>query len=270
VRYVHQTDTDPDPPHDFYPSLSGNRPGQMRAELYALCRLLQQLDCASWLEVGCREGDAFHAVASMLPRVSREGDPRATRMVAIELPEQLWGRTGTLPMLERAADAARALGHEVAVLALNSQDAETARRAAALGPFDAVLIDADHSYRGVRRDWALYGPLARKICCFHDIHGEGQTTTAVGPSDAPRVAIEVPRLWREIVDAGVYATLEIRAPGSKMGIGVVFMQDNGAHVLTPAEAARRFPHLTPAELAGTLAARVDRLLSKRAAQGAGA
>jgi predicted O-methyltransferase YrrM len=36
---------------------------------------------------------------------------------------------------------------------------------------DFLLIDGDHRYRGVKKDWQLYSPLVKKngIIAFHDI-----------------------------------------------------------------------------------------------------
>jgi hypothetical protein len=82
------------------------------------------------------------------------------------------------------------------------------------GPYDAILIDGDHTYEGVRKDWQAYGGMAR-IVAFHDIVGTGQKENVTG-----RV-VEVPILWQEIRDSGKYKTVEFVAPRSKMGIGVV-------------------------------------------------
>jgi hypothetical protein len=39
------------------------------------------------------------------------------------------------------------------------------------GAYDVVMIDADHSYEGVKADHADFGQLAQKIIAFHDIAG---------------------------------------------------------------------------------------------------
>ncbi len=36
--------------------------------------------------------------------------------------------------------------------------------------YDLVFIDGDHSYDGVKADFARYGPLARRAVLFHDVH----------------------------------------------------------------------------------------------------
>jgi predicted O-methyltransferase YrrM len=65
------------------------------------------------------------------------------------------------------------------------------------GALDVLLIDGDHSYDGVRRDFELYTPLVRPggLIILHDIvqdHGQryGEPTTASTGG--------VPQFWREV------------------------------------------------------------------------
>jgi predicted O-methyltransferase YrrM len=65
------------------------------------------------------------------------------------------------------------------------------------GTLDVLLIDGDHSYDGVRRDFELYVPLVRPggLVILHDIvqdHGQrfGQPTTSSTGG--------VPRFWNEV------------------------------------------------------------------------
>ena len=78
----------------------------------------------------------------------------------------------------------------------DSRHHDTVAAVAEHGPYDFCFIDADHSYEAVLDDWRNYGPLVNGLVCFHDIVmlGEG-----------------VPRLWREIKDAG-HRTREIVGP----------------------------------------------------------
>ena len=89
-----------------------------------------------------------------------------------------------------------------------------ARVAAALAGqgLDFILIDGDHSYEGVRRDFETYSGLLAPggMIALHDI--------LENPSDP---TIDVHLFWQEI--AGRYQTEEIvHDPGQgKLGIGLV-------------------------------------------------
>jgi hypothetical protein len=83
------------------------------------------------------------------------------------------------------------------------------------GPFDCVLIDGDHRYAAVKRDFETYRFMARKLIAFHDIAGDGQTT-----SDGS-MPVEVPILWRELKEQ--FRTVEYIAEGSAMGIGMILL-----------------------------------------------
>lgn len=82
---------------------------------------------------------------------------------------------------------------------------------------DFLMIDGDHTYEGVKRDFEMYAPLVRHGCpiAFHDIlpHPDDQ-------------ACEVDRFWQEI--SGAYEHTEFVDPyrdreGRQFGgIGVLF------------------------------------------------
>jgi hypothetical protein len=36
-------------------------------------------------------------------------------------------------------------------------------------PINLLFIDGDHSYKGVKQDWEMYGPMATHLIAFHDI-----------------------------------------------------------------------------------------------------
>jgi hypothetical protein len=95
----------------------------------------------------------------------------------------------------------------------SSQSPEVLGMVDRYGPYDAILIDGDHSYAAVKSDWLMYGSLT-PLTVFHDIAGEGESDKSRG------IPVEVPRLWAEIKATGV-ETREFIAPDSRMGIGVV-------------------------------------------------
>jgi hypothetical protein len=79
------------------------------------------------------------------------------------------------------------------------------------GPYDAVFIDGDHTYAGVKLDWEFARSLNPKIICFHD-----HTTTDYHT----RCGCAVDRLWSEIRAAGYHTTEKVVGCGWG-GIGLV-------------------------------------------------
>lgn len=189
-------------PYETFRTRSGQRPAQQSGEFGPFLRFLKEIKVRSYLEVGSRYGDAFWEVgAQVAPQ----------RMVAIDLPGAAWGRADSKPMLEGAIAALRERNIDARALFGNSRHPLVINKARTLGPYDAVFIDGDHAYEGVKADWLTYMPMATKIVAFHDILG-----------GRPGSGVEVDRLWAEIKAEG-YRTHEFTAPGSLMGIGVVFL-----------------------------------------------
>lgn len=186
-------------------TFSGRRASQHPVELRAFIDLLRAEGVTSYLEVGARHGDTFHAVMTALPAGSRG--------VAVDLPGGAWGVASSAGSLAVAAADLRARGYDIEVLLGASAGPDVLRR---LGDrrFDALLIDGDHRYAGVLADWLTYRDRGRLIA-FHDIAGEGQVQPTSG------LPVEVPRLWREVKAEG-RRSVEFIAEGSRMGIGVVW------------------------------------------------
>lgn len=177
---------------------SGREASQQPGELRALINLFLERGVRSYLEIGARHGDTFYEAMRSLPEGSRG--------VAVDLPDGPWGSNWSREHLE---DAVLAVG---GVLILgNSRSRDVIERVHDEGPFDAVLIDADHRYESVKEDFKHY---RCPITALHDICGEG---LVCGPYE-----MGVPQFWREIRDQ--YEHTEIIDPSDDrpMGIGVVF------------------------------------------------
>ncbi len=177
-------------------------PSQRPRELDEFIGILCAHGVRSYLEIGARYGQTLEEVGEALPVPSV--------LVAVELPNELWGRADSWPELEAVAERLRGRGHEVHLVRANSQDPRTAATVQGIRPtFDAVFIDADHRYIGCLTDWQLYGPLGHMVA-FHDI--------APAPENK---RIEVPQLWHRLKDqAKSLEIVDAEHPG--MGIGVLF------------------------------------------------
>jgi len=186
-------------------TFSGRQPSQDEAELTGFLRLLQDRGVRNYLEVGARHGDTAHYIGL--------GLPAGSKIVAVDLPGALWGTDKSRSHLERAVADLKRQGYKASCLFGDSQTEATKRLIVGRGPYDAALLDGDHTYAGVSKDWQLYRNIA-PIIAFHDIVGTGQAEKVHGNP------VEVPRLWAEIKDSGL-ETVEFITPGSLMGIGVV-------------------------------------------------
>lgn len=183
-------------------TLSGRQPSQRPDELAAFIDLLVKNNVRSYLEIGARHGDTFYEVMRHLPK--------GAKGVAVDMPGANWGVQKSRQALEHAAATLKGQGYDVRTVYGDSGTDATTRRVASHGPYDAVLIDGDHLYDGVKRDWERYGNA--RMVAFHDIDGEGIKSKRGLP-------VEVPKLWCEIKDH--YQHTEIIGNDRGMGIGVI-------------------------------------------------
>lgn len=186
-------------------TFSGRRASQDEQELAAFVDFLRGRNVKAYAEIGAREGDTFHWIVQALGA--------GARGIAVDLPGALWGKKTTGAQLYAAVNDLNEKGYPVAAVLGSSQDEAVIQSVRVGAPYDAILIDGDHTYEGVKADWETYRGMAPLIA-FHDIVGEGQFEKVT------RRGVEVPRLWAEI-KAGGAQVVEFVSPGSAMGIGVV-------------------------------------------------
>lgn len=191
-------------------TLSGRRPSQNEYELTSFIKLLNDNGVSKYLEIGAREGDTFFEIVTGLKNFSQG--------VAVDLPGGLWGKSTTRTGLENCIKSLRLKDKKVSHLFGDSQTEATKKIVVGRGPYDAVLIDGDHTLAGVTKDFDLYGELA-PIVAFHDIVGTGEKCGASG------CMVEVPIFWnslknREDIKEN-YSIFEFVDKGSRMGIGVI-------------------------------------------------
>lgn len=193
-------------------TFSGRRPSQNEFELRSLIQLFQEHGVLAYCEVGAREGDTFVDVMESLPEGSRG--------LAVDLPGGLWGKDSTRHKLPKAIAHLKRKGYKVTHLFGDSQSEATRKLIKGRGPFDAMLIDGDHTLEGVTRDFDNYHRMA-PIVAFHDIVGVDQREAVTGRP------VEVPIFWRTVKHR--HEHIEYVDEGSKMGIGVLMLAT--AHAL---------------------------------------
>lgn len=183
---------------------SGRRASQNEFELRSFIDLLLARQVRSYLEIGARHGDTFYDVMSALP-VGSKG-------VALDLPGGMWGTEKSKQPLVGAIEDLCAEGYDVKAIFGDSRSSSVRQLVMIDGPYDAILIDGDHRYDGVKADWQNYHRMA-PLVAFHDIVGDGQAEKVHGNP------VEVPRLWAEL--KAEHEHVEFVDEASAMGIGCI-------------------------------------------------
>lgn len=181
---------------------------QIEPEVKEFQKLLRDNACRSYLEIGCKFGGSLKDFGGSLPDGSR--------IVAVDLPIN-----NTLPFLEKSILELRKK-YEVHLFLGDSTSETIVEQVRALSPFDAILIDGNHTLPYVTKDWQNYGPMGKMIA-FHDIAWWRET--GYNPKLMP---IEVPQFWNNIKKN--YRHIEIKHEKVRGAIGAREC-DNGIGVL---------------------------------------
>jgi cephalosporin hydroxylase len=185
---------------------------QKITELAPLLALLARRRPVTVVEIGTHHGGSLFAFC-------RVADPMGT-LVAVDLPGGLFGGGPS----DEELDTIRGYSlpaQSLHLLNTDSQDAGTRDEVVAIldgRAIDFLMIDGDHRYEGVRRDFELYSPLVATggLLAFHDILPHPQASQC-----------QVDVLWNEIKDG--YWHTELVDPDEDWGVG----QWGGIGVLFP-------------------------------------
>jgi len=186
-------------------TFSGMKGCQHEEELGAFIEILKSENVRSYLEIGSRYGDSLHKIGMALPEGSR--------IVSVELADALWGKPGSRDYLDKVASDLCKSGRETEVIWGDSRSPLVIANVLRLGPFDACLIDGDHTIEGAVSDWINYGPMS-KIVAFHDIVARKAHDGRSGRK------VDVPWVWDALKRR--YQHKELVGPSSPMGIGVLW------------------------------------------------
>lgn len=175
---------------------------QNETELLRFVELLKRERVNSFLEVGSKHGGNLWRIATALPAGSR--------IVSVDLP---WGDQSTLPHLQGCILELKARAYDAHLFIGDSTDPAIITQVKALGPYDAVFVDANHTLPYVTKDWQNYGPMGRLVA-FHDIAWKRENLPA------HKMPINVPEFWRSIKDG--FRHQEISEQPRDNGIGVLW------------------------------------------------
>lgn len=180
---------------------------QDEKEIAAFADLLRKEGVTSYLEVGAKFGGSLARVAAMMPRGSR--------IVAVDLPNGTKAWHESSAALSMLIQDLKVRGYDAQVIWANSQDHDTVAKVRALGPFDAILLDADHRLPGVTADWENYGPISKSMVAFHDIAWR-RTREWEG------TRIDVPQFWNDLKLKYRHQEFKFCPTGKNNGIGVLW------------------------------------------------
>lgn len=179
---------------------------QDEAEIARFVEILRAEGAHSYLEIGSKFGGSFERVALSMPPGSR--------VVSVDLPSGSTVRPESEHALEAAVKRIRAAGVDAHLIWGDSTAPATIATVRRLGPFDAVLIDANHAAAFVKADWCNYGPLGR-IVGFHDI-----AWRRAPEWKGDRIA--VPEFWESIKGDFRHEEIRLCPTGKNNGIGVLW------------------------------------------------
>jgi predicted O-methyltransferase YrrM len=182
-------------------------------ELEPLIALVRERKPSTVVEIGTFKGGTLFALC-------QAADPEA-RIVSIDLPKGKGLFGGGYSWREgRRFRKFPQPGQRLTTLRCDSHSPETVRQVEDLlggRPIDFLMIDGDHTYDGVKRDWETWEPLVapQGLIVLHDILEHPEQPLS-----------EVDRFWSEIAPG--QNTIEFTDPdddwghGQWGGIGVVF------------------------------------------------
>jgi len=170
---------------------------QNREELIGLCELIEAEGVRSYLEVGIWTGRLLSTLHRLFDfeRVAACDHGYAERLgLSISLPPEALFFRG------------------------DSESVDYRRWRASLGAIDLVLIDANHAYHAVKRDFAINAGFAPRFIALHDIEGATRQTRGVG------------RFWRELEAPD---KREIVRPHAELGLGHSLMGIGVCRLVSP-------------------------------------
>lgn len=179
---------------------------QVDSEIAALAEVMRRERVGRFLEIGSKFGGS-------LWRLSRALQPQS-RIVSVDMPKGTKAWPESSASLKACIARLRDEGHDAHVIWGGSADEAVIAQVRALGPYDAVFIDGNHTLPFVTRDWVTYGAMAR-IVAFHDIAWR-RAPEWVG------IRIDVPEFWQSLKADYRHEEFKFCPTAKNNGIGVLW------------------------------------------------
>jgi predicted O-methyltransferase YrrM len=188
-----------------------NNPLQFPKEIEEFVQLMKDNNIKSYLEIGSMYGGSLWLVSRIMPKGSR--------IVSVDLPTP--GKPHAAQSLQECIQHLRRDNFDAHLFVGDSTNADIVKKVNALGPFDAGLIDGNHTLPYVTKDWENYGAMCR-IVAFHDINYRRpkEEITAQMRQNQGFYAIDVPPFWDGLKTG--YRHIEIKYDRRDNGFGVLW------------------------------------------------
>lgn len=180
---------------------------QVDSEIDGLADLFRAEGVRSYLEIGSKFGGSLQRIASRLPAGSR--------IVSVDMPRGTRAWPQSEAELKAVVARLRLEGYDAQLIWGDSTAPAVIEKVRALGPFDAVFIDANHTLPFVQKDWTNYGDMARLVA-FHDIAWHR------APEWKEGIRIDVPEFWERIKTVYRHQEFKFCPTGKNNGIGVLW------------------------------------------------
>ena len=181
-------------------------PAQVKSEITRVAERVAKLKPTAAMEIGTAHGGTLLILAHLAARDAT--------IISLDLPGGRFG--GGYPRWKIPLYKSFAKGRQsITLLREDSHKEDTMRKAKeALGKrkLDFLLIDGDHTYEGVKRDFNLYKGLVKKggLIAFHDI-----------VRHPPETGCEVHKFWKEVKKKHEHEEIIADRNQGWAGIGVI-------------------------------------------------
>ena len=189
---------------------------QKAKELSALISLLKKRKLHTVVEIGTAKGGTFYTWCKI-------AEPNAV-IISIDLPNGPFGGGYTMKEMKKFKKFGKK-NQKLYFLRKNSQLLKTRKELIRLlkgKEIDFLMIDGDHTFKGVKKDWDLYSQLVKQngIIALHDI---------VHHTKVPECQVD--QLWKQIKKQYKHKELinpkDVRTWGPWGGIGVIYYKVTG-------------------------------------------